>query len=68
MQTRYFKKVTVDGQVKGILRLHGVVERVWTGATWEPTEMVMRGLTGGDPLMDEISEAEARDLRPRAFS
>lgn len=68
---RWFRKVTVEGRVLGILRLQEDpkrwAEEVWTGKAWEPTDLVMRALVGGEATVDEIDQAEARSLYPAAF-
>ena len=70
MTDRYF--VMVSGadfdRIMGVLRLRDeVVQEVWTGTAWEPTELVMDALVGGDPLLDEVSAADAERHRPAAF-
>jgi len=45
-----------------------VVTSLWNGTEWEVGESVMRALVGGDAMVDEITEDEARSLRPQAVA
>lgn len=40
---------------------------LWNGTEWAETDTLMTAPIDGDPRLDEISEAEARQLRPAAF-
>ena len=45
-----------------------IIGEAWNGTEWIETELVMDAIVRGDPLTDEITEAEARQIMPAAFA
>ena len=43
-------------------------DKVWNGVTWAPTNVLIEWRFGHNDFVDEITEAEARELEPAAFS
>ena len=72
--TRYFERITVDGSYVGLRRMvidddaQTLTETTWTGTEWVECDSILPSLYDGDVLLDEISEPDARALRPAAFA
>jgi hypothetical protein len=72
---RYFKRLSIEGGpplwVSRIVLDNDeetIVGQKWNGTAWADLEIVMDDFVNGDPMTDEITEAEARRLVPDTFA
>ncbi len=65
---QYFARSRASTLPPLLLRRIGVVDhKMFRDGVWQPTKIIIDYMFGHDDFVDEISEAEARDLEPAAF-
>jgi hypothetical protein len=70
MTTRYFVKIDMDETVRWLARfdMETMSTQAWNGTEWIQSDTVMDSIVRGDPLFDELPEAQARTIMPAAFN
>jgi hypothetical protein len=62
--TRYF----TSSIARSLFRKGDEGDQVFVQGTWRPTERIMRWMLGSADDVDEVTEAQAREFVPEAFT
>ncbi len=60
---QYFHSTTTNA----LLRRVGGVDRVYVDGDWQPTETIVEYMSGQEDNVEQVSEEQARKLKPAAF-
>lgn len=64
-QVRFFKSTQPAQPL--LLRRTGITDEAFLRGQWQPTKVIVDFMFGNDDFVEEISEAQARQLAPAAF-